>query len=169
MDGFELRAATPADAEAVAEYHDRCFRTTYSSQLTAGELGVPDLGGTKRQLEDWFRPGSGFETLVAVVDGAPIAHVTTSGHHLVHLFVEPDHQHQGLGRHLLELGEATIAADGHTTLELHARVDNLGAIAFYETAGWTLTDRQIHTAEHGITYDEHVLVKHISDHRDGPP
>ncbi len=162
MHGFELRAATPADAGAVADYHDRCFRTTYSAQLLAGELAVPDLAGTREQLRGWFQPGSGFETVVAVVGGAPVAHVSVSGNLLAHLFVEPDHQHKGLGRHLLELGEARIVAGGHTDLELHARVDNLAAIAFYEHAGWTVSDRMIHTVEHGISYDERVLVKRVA-------
>jgi ribosomal protein S18 acetylase RimI-like enzyme len=159
MDGFELRVATPADADAVADYHHRCFTTTYSSQLLAGELQAPDPAGTRQQLRDWFQPESGFETRVAVVDGAPIGHVTVRGHQLFHLFVEPNHQNMGLGSHLLSVGEAMIAADGHTDLELHARVDNLAAIAFYENAGWTVTDRLVHTVDHGISYDERVLVK----------
>jgi ribosomal protein S18 acetylase RimI-like enzyme len=159
MDGFELRTASPADADSVADYHHRCFKTTYSSQLLAGELEAPDPEGTRQQLRDWFRPESEFETRVAVVDGEPIGHVTVSGHHLVHLFVEPNHQNMGLGRHLLEQGEALIAAGGQTDFELHARVENLAAIAFYENAGWTVTDRLIHTVEHGISYDEWVLVK----------
>jgi len=157
---FEIRTATPADADAVADYHHRCFTTTYSSQLLAGELEAPDPAGTRQQLRDWFRPESEFETRVAVVDGAPIGHSTVSGHQLVHLFVEPGHQGKGLGRHLLAQGEAMIAAGGHTDFELHARVDNLAAIAFYEKAGWTVTDRIIYTVEHGISYDERVLIKH---------
>ena len=160
MDAIEIRAATPADADAVADYHARCFTNTYSSQLRVGDLEAPDPEGTRQQLRDWFRSESEFETRVAVVDGAPIGHFTVSGHQLVHLFVEPDHQGVGLGRHLLAQGEAMIAAGGHTDFELHARVENLAAIAFYETAGWTVTNRLIHTVEHGISYDEHVLIKH---------
>jgi ribosomal protein S18 acetylase RimI-like enzyme len=160
VDSFEIRAATPADAGAVADYHHRCFTKTYSSQLLAGGLEAPDPACTRQQLHDWFLPESEFETRVAVVDGAPIGHVTVSGHHLVHLFVEPHHQNMGLGRHLLAQGEAMIAAGGHTDFELHARVENLAAIAFYEKAGWTVTDRLIHTVEHGISYDERVLIKH---------
>lgn len=160
MDAIEIRAATPADADAVADYHHRCFTTTYSSQLFAGEFPAPDPDGTRQQLHHWFLPQSDFETRVAVVDGAPIAHFTVSGHQLVHLFVEPGHQGMGLGRHLLAQGEAMIAAAGHRDFELHARVDNVAAIAFYEMAGWTVTDRLIHTVEHGISYDEHVLIKH---------
>ena len=159
MHEFELRAATPADADAVADYHQRCFTTTYSSQLLAGDFEAPDLTGTREQLRDWYQPGSGFETLVAVVDGAPIGHVTVRAHQLVHLFVEPDHQKMGLGRYLLGHGEAMIAAGGHTDFELHARVENIAAIAFYESAGWTVTDGVIHTVEHGISYDERILVK----------
>ena len=159
MNPFEIREAIPADAEAVADYHDRCFRNTYSSQLLAGEFEAPDLAGTGQQLHDWFLPDSGLETLVAVLDGAPIGHVTVSGHQLVHLFVEPSHQHVGLGRHLLALGEAMIAAGGHMDFELHARVENVAAIAFYERAGWAVTDRLVHTVEHGISYDERVLTK----------
>jgi ribosomal protein S18 acetylase RimI-like enzyme len=160
MDAFETRPATPADADAVADYHHRCFLKTYASQLLAGEFGAPDPAGTREQLRDWFLPGSEFETNVAVVDGAPIGHVTVYGHHLVHLFVEPDHQGMGLGTHLLTLGETMMSAHGHTDFELHARVENHAAIVFYEHAGWSVTDRVIHTVEHGISYDERVLVKH---------
>ena len=160
MQAFETRAATPADADAVADYHHRCFTKTYASQLLADELEAPNPAGIRQELHDWFLPESEFETLVAVVDGAPIGHVTVSGHHLVHLFIEPSHQNMGLGRHLLAQGEAMIAAGGHTDLELHARVDNFAAIAFYEKARWTVTDRLIHTVEHGISYDERVLIKH---------
>ena len=52
-----------------------------------------------------------------------------------------------------------LRANGHSDLELHARVENVAAIAFYVRHGWTVTDRLIHTVEHGISYDERVLVK----------
>lgn len=161
MEAVEVRAATPADAAAVEDYHHRCFTTTYVAHLHAGAFGPPDRVGTRQQLHDWFLPGSDVETWVAVVDGAPIGHVSISGSRLVHLFVAPDHQGGGLGRHLLELGEAMIAGHGHVDLELHARVENVAAIAFYERAGWTVTDRSVRTVEHGISYDERVLAKHL--------
>ena len=55
-----------------------------------------------------------------------------------------------------------LAAHGHADLELHARVENIEAIDFYVRQGWTVTDRMVHTVEHGISYDERVLVKHAS-------
>jgi ribosomal protein S18 acetylase RimI-like enzyme len=160
VDEIEVRAATPDDADAIECYHDRCFTSTYSAQLLAGEFEAPDREGMRRQLRDWFQLDSDFATRVAVIDGVPIGHFTVRGHHLVHLFVDPDHQHMGLGRRLLAAGEAMIAAGGHSQFELHARVENLPAIAFYEAAGWTVTDRLVHTVEHGISYDEHIIVKH---------
>jgi ribosomal protein S18 acetylase RimI-like enzyme len=166
MDAFETRSATPADADAVADYHHRCFATTYASQLLAGEFEAPDEAGTRQELHDRFLPESDCDTHVVVVDDVPIAHVTVSGQRLVHLFVAPERQSMGLGRYLLELGEAMIVAGGHEDFELHARVENLDAIAFYEKAGWTVTDRIIHTVEHGISYDERVLVKHLGEQFD---
>ncbi|SDE98828.1 Ribosomal protein S18 acetylase RimI [Blastococcus aurantiacus] len=162
MDAVELRAARPADAEAVEEYHHRCFLSTYAAQVAAGEFGPPERSGTRQQLHDRFLPGSDCETVVAVADGTPIGHVTVSGHRLVHLFVEPGHQGRGLGRRLLARGEAMLTAHGHADLELHARVENLAAIAFYVRQGWTVTGRLIRTVEHGIAYDEWVLVKHCT-------
>jgi ribosomal protein S18 acetylase RimI-like enzyme len=159
MNTVEIRLATPDDASTVEAYHDRCFRNTYSSQLLAGEFEAPDREGTRQQLRDWFQLDSEFETRVAVVDDLPIGHFTISGHQLVHLFVDPHHQGMGLGSRLLAQGEAMIRARGHADLELHARVENLAAIAFYEARGWTVTDRLIHTVEHGISYHEHVIVK----------
>lgn len=162
MDGVEIRAATPADVDAVEAYHHGCFLKTYETQLRAGEFEAPARAGTRQQLRAWFLPGSDCETRVAVLDGAPIGHVTVSGHRLVHLFAAPGHHGTGLGRDLLALGEAMLAADGHTDVELHVRVVNHAAIAFYERAGWTVTDRVLGTVEHGISYDERVLVKQLA-------
>jgi ribosomal protein S18 acetylase RimI-like enzyme len=160
MDAIELRPATPDDADAVEAYHARCFDKTYATQTLAGDIESPDRDGMRRQFRDWFQPGSDVDTQLVVVDGVPIAHFTVSGHRLVHLFIEPAHQGKGLGRQLLATVESTLVDAGHTELELHTRVDNVAAIAFYEKAGWTVTDQVIHTVEHGISYDEHVLVKH---------
>jgi GNAT superfamily N-acetyltransferase len=160
VEPIEIRPATPADADAVAAYHRACFLDTYETQVAAGELEPPDLGSTRDQLADWFAPDSDCETHVAVVAGSPIGHVTVSGNRLVHLFVDPAHHGTGLGGRLLALGESQIVAAGHHDLELHTRIDNHPAIAFYEHSGWTVTDVVIHTVEHGISYDELVLVKH---------
>lgn len=159
MTAFDTRPARPDDADVIADYHHRCFMTTYAPQLAGGEFEPPDQAGMSDQLHDWFLPESECDTHVITIDDRPIAHVTVSGHRLVHLFVDPDHQGTGLGRYLLELGESMIIAAGHTDLELHARVENVAATLFYQRAGWTVTDEMLHTVEHGISYHERVLVK----------
>lgn len=156
---FETRFALPADAVAIADYHHRCFETTYAAQLADGLFKAPDKSGMTQELHDRFLPDSDCTTRVALINDVPIAHVTVSGHRLVHLFVDPDHQGVGLGHYLLEFGEALIVAGGYAEFELHARVENVNAIAFYQRHGWTVTDEMIHTVEHGISYDERVLVK----------
>jgi hypothetical protein len=44
----------------------------------------PTRRAPRQQLHDWFLPDFEFETWVVAVDGAPIGHVTVSGHQLVH-------------------------------------------------------------------------------------
>lgn len=161
MQDIDLRPAKTDDADAVADYHWRCFSNTFAEQILAGELEAPDMRGVREQLEEWFRPGSGFRTRVAVTNDKPVGHVTVNGRYLVHLFVDPEHQGAGLGRRLLAVGEGMLAESGKSKLELRTRVQNLNAIAFYEREGWTLTDRVIHTEEHGISYLERILIKNL--------
>lgn len=159
VDALATRMARPGDVDAIEDYHHRCFERTYASKLISGQVTPLDRSGMRRQFRGWFEPGADANTHVVEDGGTPIAHFTVSGHQLVHLFVDPQHQHRGLGRRLLESAEAMIAADGHEQFELHARVDNDAAIAFCQRADWVVTDRVIRTTEHGISYDEHVLVK----------
>ena len=159
MSAVKIRAAQPADAPDIAAYHRRCFESTYAGHIARGELQIPDIDLVRAQFERWFVPGSEFVTRVADVDGRPVAHVTVSANLLVHLFVDPSRQGTGLGRRLLALGESILAEAGHSAFELHARVENVAAIGFYQSAGWAMTGHRLQTEEHGITYEEHVLVK----------
>lgn len=159
MEAIETRSAKRADVDAVEDYHARCFEETYAAQLRASEFEPPDRDGMRRQFRDWFQPDSDTDTQVVVIDDVPIAHFTVSDHRLVHLFVDPRHQGKGIGRQLLAKAESILADKGHLEFELHARVENVAAISFYERMGWTVTDGVIHTVEHGISYDELVLVK----------
>jgi ribosomal protein S18 acetylase RimI-like enzyme len=132
---------------------------TFSAQLLAGDLEPPDRAATSAQLHAWFLPDSGFDTRVAALDGAILGYCTVSGSQLVHLFVDPARQGTGLGRRLLAVAEALMAASGHPTFQLHTRVENLNAVGFYENAGWTVTGRTVRTVEHGLSYEERVLIK----------
>jgi hypothetical protein len=67
--------------------------------------GAPDEAGTRQELHHRFLPGSDCDTHV-VIDDVPIEDVTVSGHRLSRWLVESDHQHQDLGRYLLEFRRA---------------------------------------------------------------
>ena len=156
---IELRRATPDDAARIAEYHEACLRSTFAELIAQGEQVVPNQAVVRDRFVEWFAEGSGFETVVVEVDGAAAAHVTTHEAHLVHLFVEPVHQGRGLGRRLLAIGESAIADAGHDEAELHTRVENTAAVAFYERQGWRRTDQVIRAEEADIAYDELVMTK----------
>ena len=53
----------------------------------------------------------------------------------------------------------TLTLQGLVVGAIRKKSENVDAIAFYERAGWVVTERLIHTVEHGISYDERVLMK----------
>jgi hypothetical protein len=69
MDAFEIRSATPADADAVAAYHHRCFLKSYSPQLLAGEFQPPDDAGMSRSAPTVSFTYSSTQTIPAPVSG----------------------------------------------------------------------------------------------------
>ena len=57
----------------------------------------------------------------------------------LHLFVDPDHRAQGLGRRLLGVGEEMLRSGGYRDIELNTMVGNTRALELYGMAGWTMT------------------------------
>jgi GNAT superfamily N-acetyltransferase len=156
-----IRPASLDDTNAIAAYHHRCWVIAFSPLLEPGMVDRMDPLGKVDRWRQWLAPESGFVTMVADLSGTPIGHATVSGHELVHLFVDPDHWGQGLGRKLLEVGERMLRNAGHHEIELNTMVGNERAIDLYFSAGWTLTDRVVRTDQDGVVYDEHVLVKRL--------
>ena len=158
-----IRPGESGDAAAMCACHHRCWINTFVDLVTprdAVERLDPDrnLG----RFADWLSPGSAAQVTVAELDGEVIGYSTVVGNEVVHLFVDPGHSGGGVGRRLLATAEAQMSAAGHRTFELHTMVGNTPAIGLYESAGWYVTDRLIHSDDdHGISYDEHVMVKHL--------
>jgi ribosomal protein S18 acetylase RimI-like enzyme len=156
-----IRRASVDDTDAIAAYHHRCWVIAFSSLLEPGMVDRMDPVGKVDRWRQWLAPESNFVTMVADLSGTPIGHTTVSGHELVHLFVDPDHWGHGLGRKLLEVGEGILRSAGHREIELNTMVGNERAIDLYCSAGWTVTDRVVHTDQDGVAYDEHVLAKRL--------
>jgi len=93
-----------------------------------------------RMIEPWFDP-SGF--LLAVRDGQLAGFCWTKLHHTERLGeiyvigVDPAHQGHGLGRALAIAGLASIAQRSIPTGMLYVDAGNTGAVALYESLGFT--------------------------------
>ncbi len=158
-----LRAARPSDAHTVAAYHHRCWLEAFSSLFEPGVVVGLDPNRRLWLFELWFAPDHDeVTTVVAEVDGSVVGHTTVGGREVIHLFVDPDHWGGGIGRLLLAEAERLLAAAGVDQAELHTMVGNAPAIELYERAGWTLTDRIVHSEVEDVAYDEHVLTKPLA-------
>ncbi|MGA9277577.1 N-acetyltransferase family protein [Ilumatobacter sp.] len=156
-----FRTGAPDDASTMAAYHRRCWVDSFTDLLESGVVAAMDPHHGADRWPLFLDPARGFTTIVADDGGRAVGHVTVRGNEVVQLFIDPDHQGRGLGRHLLEIGEALIAGAGFDTAELDTIVGNAPAIAFYEAAGWTVTDRIVHNDADGVVFDEHVLTKNL--------
>jgi ribosomal protein S18 acetylase RimI-like enzyme len=75
-------------------------------------------------------------TLLACLIATPLAPGTFR---LRQMAVHPQHQHQGLGRQLIQDVERALAARGCTKLTLHARMT---AVGFYSKLGYAVIGQQ---------------------------
>lgn len=128
--GFVLRAATPKDAETIAELDAAAFPIQF---LTAG--AVPSLmtkGRVFRILEETStRRAAGL--LMLRIDEAGVGHVST-------LAVHPNEQRRGLGEALLRWALAWLRKEGVRRATLYVDTDNAPAIALYRKLGFAPAD-----------------------------
>ena len=159
--GVEFRSGLIDDAAVIAEYHHRCWLTSFAALLEPGVVERMDPSGKVARFRFWLSPDSEMETEVATVNGVVVGHVIVETNEIVHLFVDPHRQGLGIGGLLLQRAERLIVRSGYIDAELHTMVGNEPAIGFYRSAGWQLTDQVIHSEHDGVAYDEHVLVKRL--------
>lgn len=121
----EVRAATPADAEAIA--------SLFEASRLAAMPGLPKLHAPA-ETRAWFAgvvlPFCAVR--VAEVAGRLLGFAAVNGDELAHLYVEPSSWRQGVGG--LLLAEAKRLSP--VRLTLHAFADNAAARAFYEKHGF---------------------------------
>jgi GNAT superfamily N-acetyltransferase len=139
----KIRAATSADAEAIARVQERTWQAAYRHVFPAEEL---DRGGFI-QPERWRRPlehpPSGWSTFVAEDAGRVFGFASVGPSRDEHrtgelyaIYVEPESWSTGAGRALIETAESRLRERYHEAT-LWVLADNPRARAFYERAGWT--------------------------------
>ena len=130
-----IRAATPADAQAIAEVEVRCWQRDYADIVPADRLAERTL---ETRLARWHEILAGDAT-IAVADvaggGGVAGYVATGPGVLRALYVAPHAQGAGVGTALLAHGHAALAGTGEATLWVFR--DNERARRFYERHGWT--------------------------------
>jgi GNAT superfamily N-acetyltransferase len=141
-----IRPGTPADAEAVAGVQIASWQGAYPHLFRPEQLAGISL---EERTENWRR----YPPLVAEVDGEIVgfvsvgpAHDDDAGGELWAIYVHPDHWGTGIGRELMQAGEARLRELGYSDVVLWVFDDNPRARRFYEVAGWR-TDGATQQAE----------------------
>jgi GNAT superfamily N-acetyltransferase len=156
-----LRAAEPADAQAVAEVHVRAWQDGYRG-LLPGEyldsLSPDDRAGRYRfGRTDPTRPA----TLVAVENTSVVGFATTgpSGEddrtgELLALYVDPTRWGRGVGRLLLGAARAALLEGGFEEALLWVLRGNERAARVYRADGWRADGVEREEEVWGITVAE---------------
>jgi GNAT superfamily N-acetyltransferase len=144
----EIRDATPADAERIAEINADGWRVAYVGMIDDERFASIDL-------EEWARTirtnleklAEGSFSTVAVSQGEIVGNSFVASpprdedlgpefSELVALYVDPEHWRRGVGSALLEAAQARAARSGATEMSLWTLTENAPAQAFYERHGW---------------------------------
>ncbi len=129
---MSVRAATPADVDAVVRLEEVCLGDDAWSRGLV-EQGLAAALPTVSYL-------------VAEVGGAVVGHAVASAAgddaELQRIAVDPDHRRAGLASALLVAVERLVREQGATRLLLEVREDNTAAAAFYESRGFAEVGRR---------------------------
>jgi ribosomal protein S18 acetylase RimI-like enzyme len=153
-----IRAATAADATAIATVCTRAARLAYERLVTGDYLdrviahfyAADRIRREVAPSRDWF----GF---VVAVDGAEVVGVAGTGRsaeapdacEVFVLYVDPDAQRRGIGRQLLAHAVCTTQAARARRLDVAVLPGNQVAMRFYEACGFIFAGERPIYAPHG--------------------
>jgi GNAT superfamily N-acetyltransferase len=132
-----IRPGTSDDAEGVARVHVETWQAAYAHALPSEQLqalSVDDAVQRHRSRPPGLVADRGGEIL-GFVDVGASRDPGTDGE-LFAIYVHPEHWGTGVGRALIEAGEAELRKLGHQDAILWVLDDNPRARRFYELAGW---------------------------------
>ena len=143
-----IRPARAEEATAVALVHIETWRVAYAHVFPREDLEHMSAERVERRAELHRRS----PPIVAEVDGEIVGFVSVgpandpdSDGEIYAIYVLPTHWATGVGRALIQAGEARLRELGHHEAVLWVLEDNPRARRFYERTGWTRdgTDRPI--------------------------
>lgn len=143
-----IRAAIPADAEAIAELHLASYRAGYQDLISAKVLsGLSSKDREKRWHAALNHPrrctfvaddNDAWPAIAGFAEIGPSRDDDAGAEtgELMALHVTRRHWRHGLGRTLNGIALATLATQGFRTATLWVLTGNSRARAFYEAMGW---------------------------------
>jgi ribosomal protein S18 acetylase RimI-like enzyme len=140
---FTIRAARPADAEAIAALHVAVWRATYRDLAPAEAMQRLDVPFRQARWIEMLAQGTR-TALVAEADGTIVGIGTAGaptvpelGAHgeVLYLYVDAAFAGRGIGRALMHRLGLALQAQGYRSLALGVVVGNHGAVAFYAKLG----------------------------------
>lgn len=129
-----VRPATTDDALAMSRIHF----AAENAALDDWDAGVHMEGDVEDAAYPFTQPPSeGEHRFVAEIDGGVVAWllVNTETHELDGLYVDPEHQRQGIGAALLEKADELLSGSAPAA-SLWVMTRHTSARAFYEAHGW---------------------------------
>ena len=145
---MHVRAATPADARAIAAVHVGTWQEAYAHVFPAEFL---DALSIDRRAEMWTRAATTApeDLLVATDDGRIIGFVCVGpsedeegAGELYAIYVERSHWGTGAGAALMDAAVERLRAGGFAEAILWVLDDNPRARRFYERHGWRVDGRR---------------------------
>ncbi|MBR7961025.1 GNAT family N-acetyltransferase [Burkholderia sp. AU19243] len=140
-----LRAATPADAAAIAAIHVASWRATYAGIMPASFLAALSV---EQRTGFWYRALTAGDANVTIACGADgvtgwVAYGPTrdtdkdcSWGEIGAIYLHPAHCGKGIGAVLVDHACRSLRDAGHAWVSLWAIVRNRRARAFYEREGF---------------------------------
>lgn len=144
--GFEIRAATHEDRDAIAQVHVRSWQVGYRGLMPDEYLDQLRPEDRSSRYTFGADPFTGPHWLVATHEDTVLGFAQcgrsrdedTPGHGEVFaLYVDPDVWGRGVGRALLASAESTLHRMHCRAANLWVLVGNARTIRFYEHSGWT--------------------------------
>lgn len=122
-DGYQIRPAYPADAEALSLIERRCFSDPWTEQGFREALGSPGGFGL---VADGPRGIQGYLLGRGIADEGEV----------LNLAVRPDRRRQGVGAALLGAGLSHFGTHGVRAVFLEVRASNQAAQRLYQSRGF---------------------------------
>lgn len=155
MEAITIRAATAADAAALAEFAERVFDEVFSPGNDEGDMAsyLTEAFGADKQRAEITEPGA-IVLLAEDAEGALAGYlhiaasrtppcVTAPAVELKRLYVDPRRHSRGLGKRLLDEGIARALASGASRIWLGVWERNFRAQKFYLREGFTRAGEHI--------------------------